>query len=68
MAPLVVQVVDQNERAMEGAEVVFRFPLNRAQRYLFGRKNYRHRQDQRRRSGRGRELDGQRQLEPSRST
>jgi hypothetical protein len=28
MAPLVVQVVDQNERAMEGAEVVFRFPLN----------------------------------------
>jgi hypothetical protein len=28
MAPLVVQVVDQDERAMEGAEVVFRFPLN----------------------------------------
>lgn len=28
MAPLVVQVVDPNERAMEGAEVVFRFPLN----------------------------------------
>jgi hypothetical protein len=28
MAPLVVQVVDQNERPMEGAEVVFRFPLN----------------------------------------
>jgi hypothetical protein len=27
MAPLVVQVVDQDERAMEGAEVVFRFPL-----------------------------------------
>jgi hypothetical protein len=28
MAPLVVQVVDQDERAMEGAEVIFRFPLN----------------------------------------
>lgn len=28
MAPLVVQVVDQNERPMEGAQVVFRFPLN----------------------------------------
>jgi hypothetical protein len=28
MAPLVVQVVDQDERAMEGAEVVFRFPIN----------------------------------------
>jgi len=28
MAPLVVQVVDQNERPMEGADVVFRFPLN----------------------------------------
>jgi hypothetical protein len=28
MAPLVVQVVDQNERAMEGAQVVFRFPLS----------------------------------------
>jgi len=27
MAPLVVQVVDQNEQAMEGAEVVFRFPI-----------------------------------------
>jgi hypothetical protein len=28
MAPLVVQVVDQNERPVEGAEVVFRFPIN----------------------------------------
>jgi hypothetical protein len=28
MAPLVVQVLDQNDRPMEGAEVVFRFPLN----------------------------------------
>ncbi len=28
MAPLVVQIVDQNERPMEGADVVFRFPLN----------------------------------------
>ena len=28
MAPLVVQVLDQNERAVEGAQVVFRFPIN----------------------------------------
>ena len=28
MAPLVVQVLDQNSRPIEGAEVVFRFPLN----------------------------------------
>ena len=28
MAPLVVQVLDRNERAVEGAEVVFRFPIN----------------------------------------
>jgi hypothetical protein len=28
MAPLVVQVVDQNERPMESAEVVFRFPIS----------------------------------------
>ena len=28
MAPLVVQVVDQNDRPVEGADVVFRFPLN----------------------------------------
>jgi hypothetical protein len=28
MAPLVVQVVDQEERPIESAEVVFRFPLN----------------------------------------
>lgn len=27
MAPLVVQVLDQNDRPVEGAEVVFRFPL-----------------------------------------
>lgn len=27
MAPLVVQVVDQNDQPVEGAEVVFRFPL-----------------------------------------
>ena len=27
-APLVVQVLDQNDRPVEGAEVVFRFPLN----------------------------------------
>jgi hypothetical protein len=28
MAPLVVQVVDQNERPLESAEVVFRFPIS----------------------------------------
>jgi hypothetical protein len=28
MAPLVVQVLDQNDRPVEGAEVIFRFPLN----------------------------------------
>lgn len=28
MAPLVVQVIDQNDRPVEGAEVVFRFPLS----------------------------------------
>jgi hypothetical protein len=28
MAPLVVQVVDQNDRPVEGADVVFRFPLS----------------------------------------
>src|SRR5712692_9173328 len=27
MAPLVVQVLDQNDRPVEGADVVFRFPL-----------------------------------------
>jgi len=27
MAPLVVQVIDQNDRPVEGADVVFRFPL-----------------------------------------
>ncbi|MGD0435982.1 MAG: hypothetical protein ABSB86_05925, partial [Bryobacteraceae bacterium] len=28
MAPLVVSISDQNDRPVEGAEVVFRFPLN----------------------------------------
>jgi hypothetical protein len=28
MAPLVVQVLDQNQRPLPGAEVVFRFPIN----------------------------------------
>src|SRR5580658_6500110 len=28
MAPLVVQILDQNDRPVEGADVVFRFPLN----------------------------------------
>src|SRR2546421_662207 len=27
MAPLVVEVLDQNDRPVEGADVVFRFPL-----------------------------------------
>ena len=27
MAPLVIEVLDQNDRPVEGAEVVFRFPL-----------------------------------------
>lgn len=30
MAPLVIQVLDQNDRPVEGADVVFRFPLNGA--------------------------------------
>jgi hypothetical protein len=30
MAPLVVQVTDRDERPMEGADVVFRFPINGA--------------------------------------
>ncbi len=28
MAPLVVQILDQNDRPVEGADVVFRFPLS----------------------------------------
>jgi hypothetical protein len=28
MAPLVVEVLDRNERAVEGAEVIFRFPIS----------------------------------------
>jgi len=28
MAPLVVQILDQNDRPVQGAEVIFRFPLN----------------------------------------
>jgi len=28
MAPLVIQILDQNDRPVEGAEVVFRFPLS----------------------------------------
>jgi hypothetical protein len=39
MAPLVVQVVDQEERPMEGAEVVFRFPLDGASATFPGGKN-----------------------------
>ncbi len=39
MAPLVVQVLDQNERPLEGAEVVFRFPLNGASATFPGGKN-----------------------------
>jgi hypothetical protein len=39
MAPLVVQVLDQNERPVEGAQVVFRFPLNGASATFPGGKN-----------------------------
>jgi len=39
MAPLVVQVVDQNERPMESAEVIFRFPLNGPSATFPGGKN-----------------------------
>ena len=39
MAPLVVQVVDQNERAMEGAQVIFRFPLDGPSAVFPGGKN-----------------------------
>jgi hypothetical protein len=39
MAPLVVQVVDQNERAIEGAEVVFRFPISGPSATFTGGKN-----------------------------
>jgi hypothetical protein len=39
MAPLVVQIVDQNERAIEGAEVVFRFPLSGPSALFNGGKN-----------------------------
>jgi hypothetical protein len=39
MAPLVVQVLDQNERPVEGAEVVFRFPLNGPSAAFPGGKN-----------------------------
>jgi hypothetical protein len=39
MAPLVVQVLDQNDRPVEGAQVVFRFPLNGASATFAGGKN-----------------------------
>jgi hypothetical protein len=39
MAPLVVQVLDQNERPVEGAQVIFRFPLNGASATFPGGKN-----------------------------
>jgi hypothetical protein len=39
MAPLVIQVLDQNERPVEGAQVVFRFPLNGASATFPGGKN-----------------------------
>ena len=60
MAPLVVQVVDQNERPVEGAEVVFRFPLNGPSATFPGGKSSAHGEDQRNRSGACPELDGQR--------
>lgn len=39
MAPLVVQVLDQNLRPVEGAQVVFRFPLSGPSAYFPGNKN-----------------------------
>jgi hypothetical protein len=39
MAPLVIQVLDQNDRPVEGAQVVFRFPLNGASATFPGGKN-----------------------------
>src|SRR4249920_3789482 len=39
MAPLVVQVIDQNDRPVEGADVVFRFPLNGPGAVFAGQKN-----------------------------
>ena len=39
MAPLVVQVLDQNERPMEGAQVVFRFPVSGPSATFPGGKN-----------------------------
>ncbi len=51
MAPLVVQVLDQNDRPMEGAEVVFRFPISGPGATFTGWKKFRHCADQWRRSG-----------------
>ncbi len=39
MAPLVVQVLDQNDRAVDGAVVVFRFPLDGPSASFPGGKN-----------------------------
>ena len=39
MAPLVVQVLDQDDRPMEGAEVIFRFPLDGPSATFPGGKN-----------------------------
>jgi len=38
MAPLVVDVLDQNDRPVEGADVVFRFPLNGPGAFFAGQK------------------------------
>src|ERR1700677_1051838 len=39
MVPLVVQVVDQGDQPVEGAEVTFRFPLNGASASFADQKN-----------------------------
>jgi hypothetical protein len=39
MAPLVVQVLDQNDRPIEGADVVFRFPMRGPGGSFAGQKN-----------------------------
>jgi hypothetical protein len=39
MAPLVIQVLDQNDRPVEGAEVIFRFPLDGPSATFPGGKN-----------------------------
>jgi hypothetical protein len=39
MAPLAVQILDQNDQPVEGADVVFRFPLNGPSATFGGQRN-----------------------------